>query len=434
MITDAPHQTLPTPAPEQAGGAASPARRTGRSRGPGTLFVALTALLAAGLLAFNAWWYWRDHRPIADLKTIAGWLARDQYALAEPALREHRRRSPHDGEVMTLLARLLAARGDYLGCARELHEVPFWWPTKVDALYREGQAYLMANRAADAERSWLNAIEDDPLHPGLPATVHDASLELLKLYSTEERWEDLHDILWNAYERANVSDHLTLLSMRIRAEMERIAPEVSISQLERYVAADPADWEALRALARAELAVGRKDEARAHFQKCIEMRPDDPRGWRDYLTMLHDLGDLEAWTALLAQVPPSAEGEPEIWRFRGLRKEKEGDWAGAAADYRQALKLNPYLPAAHYRLAMVEERLGHREAAAEHRKKTDVLREARNDLRTAYTDLINAEDARVKQTKASPDLPTSMRRLAVVCETLGWARLAEAWNKLAESS
>jgi thioredoxin-like negative regulator of GroEL len=390
--------------------------------------------VAIGLLTFNVWWYWRDHRPTPDLKTIGNWLTHEQYALAEPALRKHARRSPHNGEVRTMLARLLAARGDYLGCADELRQVATWWPTKTEALYREGQAYLMANRAAAAERAWLKAIEDDPLHPGPPATIHDASLELLKLYSTEERWEELHDVLWGAYERANVTDHLTLLSMRIRSEMERIAPEVSVIQLERYVAADPTDWEARRALARAELATGRKDEAHQHFKECIESRPDDPRGWRDFLTMLYDQGDLESWTALLARVPPSADGDPEIWRFRGLQKEKEVNWAGAADAYRQALKLNPYLPAAHYRLAMVEERLGHRETAAIHRKKTDILREARNDLRTVYTDLINAEDARVKQMPASPDLPTSMRRLATVCEILGWVRLADAWNNLAESS
>jgi tetratricopeptide (TPR) repeat protein len=431
MITDAPYETLAAPPPETAAQVTSSStpNRSTISRLP--LF---TAFLGMSLLGFNAWWYWRDNRSITDLKTIATWLAREQYALADTTLREHLRRSPHDGEVRTMLARLLAAQGDYIGCARQLHEIAPWWPTKVDALYREGQAYLIANRAKDAETAWLKATEDDPLHPGPPDIVHDASLELLKLYSTEERWEELHKILWAAYERASPQDHLTLLSMRIRSEMERIAPEVSIVQLERYIAADPTDWEALRALARAKLSLGRKEEADRHFQACIESRPDDPRGWRDYLTMLHDLGELEAWTALLARVPASAESEPEIWRFRGLQKEKAGEWTGAAEDYRKALALNPFLTAVHYRLGMVEERLGHRDAAAEHRKQTETLREARNDLRMAYIDLNNAEDARVKQTAISPDLPTSIKRLAKVCDALGWERLAEAWNKLAESS
>lgn len=431
MITDAPLEA-PTSVPTEAAGKTPPAPVPMPQLGRWPSRIVVIASIA--LVGFNAWWYWRDHRSVADLPTINGWLGRERFELAEPALREHLRRSSHDGEARTMLGRLLAARGDYLGCARQLEQVPVWWPTKVEALYRAGQAYLIANRAKDAEAAWRQAIADDPLHPGPPDVVHDASLELLKLYSTEDRWEELREVLWDAYERANPADHLTLLSMRIRSEMERIAPEVVVGQLERYLAADPTDWMAVRALARAELALGRKDKARQHFEAFVAARPDDPRGWRDYLTMLYDQGDLDAWHALLARVPASAESEPEIWRFRGLKKERAGDWYGAAEDYRQALERNPFLAAAHYRLAMVEERMGNREKAAEHRKQTEILREARNDLRLAYTDLMNAEDARVKQTPASPDLPTSMRRLAKVCETLGWGRLAEAWNKLADSS
>lgn len=333
-----------------------------------------------------------------------------------------------------MLARVLAARGDYLGCARQLQGVPDWWPTKAEALLREGQAYLAANRARDAEAVWRKVIADDPLHPGPSDVVHDAHLELLKLFSTEDRWEDMHEILWNAYERARPQDQATLLTMRIIGELERVAPAAAIKRLQDYVAADPGDAEALRSLAKVELALGRRDEAQQHFEACLKLRPDDVRCWRDYLTMLHDQGDLDAWTALLDRVPASADGEPEIWRFRGLRKEKAGDFAGAAEDYRQALERNPFLAAVHYRLAMVEERLGHREVAARHRKQTEAIRKAQTDLRAAYEDLITAQEAAAQQKPASPDLPTSIRRMAAVCETLGWARVAEAWNKLAESS
>ena len=82
-------------------------------------------------------------------------------------------------------------------------------------------------------------------------------------------------------------------------------------------------------------------------------------------------------------------------------------------------------------VAIVEERLGHRDVASEHRQKADRLREAQGLLLPAYTDVIDAQEHR---TPDSPDLSTAMRRLASVCETLGWARLAEAWNKLADSS
>ena len=389
------------------------------------------ALLGIGLLGFNLWWYWRDTRPVADMATISGWMAREQYTLAETALRERLRRSPHDGDVHTTLAKVLAARGDLPGCIAQLRLVPPWWPTKPEALYREGQVHLMMDRAKDAEACWLAVAGDDPLHPSPADVAHDAGNELIKLYAVEDRWDDLRVILWQAYEKANPADYMALLYMRVRSELERVAPDETINKLERYVAADPADWEALRALAKAASALGRPAEAALHFQACLKGRPDDARAWSDYLNMLHAQGDMDAWSALLDQVPPSADGEAEIWKFRGLRKERAGDWAGAASDYRAALERDPYITAYHYRLAMVEERLGHRDVAAEHRKQADQLRAARGQLLTAFTEVIDAQE---HKTTTAPDLPASMRRLASICETLGWARLADAWYKLAESS
>jgi hypothetical protein len=90
-------------------------------------------LLGIGLLGFNLWWYWRDTRPVADMATISGWMAREQYTLAETALRERLRRSPHDGDAHTTLAKVLAARGDLPGCITQLRLVPPWWPTKPEA-------------------------------------------------------------------------------------------------------------------------------------------------------------------------------------------------------------------------------------------------------------------------------------------------------------
>ena len=90
-----------------------------------------------------------------------------------------------------------------------------------------------------------------PLHPAPSKILREVTLRLLELYATENRWEDSASVIWNAYEHTDPADHLPLLSMRVRSELERLSPEASISTLKRYVAADPSDWEALRALARA---------------------------------------------------------------------------------------------------------------------------------------------------------------------------------------
>ena len=133
---------------------------------------------------------------------MSRWMSNEQYDVAEPALREHLRRSPHDGEVMIMLARALAARGDVLGCARQLHEVPYWWPQKAEAIYREGQSYFQIDRAKDAEDAWLLLMKDDPLHPVPGNIYHDACMALLNLYAIEDRWEDAYPVIWIAYDHA----------------------------------------------------------------------------------------------------------------------------------------------------------------------------------------------------------------------------------------
>ena len=206
----------------------------------------MAMLLCIALIGFNAWWYWRDARPAPDIKTIEALMSREQYIQAESALRERLRRSRQDGEARLLLARTLAARGDTQGCALQLREIPYWWPTKAEALFHEGQAYLMADRAKDAETCWLAVIKDNPLHPSPPDITQAASHQLLGLYATENRRDDAAEVIWETYERTRPADHLALLGMRVKSELERLAPEATIGQLERYVAADRTDWEALR--------------------------------------------------------------------------------------------------------------------------------------------------------------------------------------------
>src|SRR5262249_42824239 len=152
------------------------------------------------------------------------WIRKEEYGPAGKELREHLRRAPHDGAARMMLARVLAARGDLAGCTRELQQVPTWWPQKAEALYREGEADLLMNRARDAEAALLAVIDADPLHPADPAVFHDASKELLSLYATEERWDDAHVILWKVYDRASPADRPTVLAMRVLSDLERPAP------------------------------------------------------------------------------------------------------------------------------------------------------------------------------------------------------------------
>jgi tetratricopeptide (TPR) repeat protein len=285
----------------------------------------------------------------------------------------------------------------------------------------------MLDRARDAESAWLEVIKADPLHPAPPDVFHDACREIMNLYAIEDRWEDAHLVLWNAYDHAAPIDQPVLLCMRMRCELERIAPRESIKTLRRYAAA-AADYEARRALAVAEAALGLHAEAAAHIQACLKAQPGNVRAWRDYLSMLLELGDMDKFLAVLGKPPGSAESEPETWAFRGIARERASDWQAAAECFRKAIELNPYNPAYHYRLAMAEERLGDRAQARVHRDRTKLINEARAELPAAYADYVAS---RAPGEPGKPGTAAACTRLARICETMGWSRAAQAWHRQA---
>jgi Flp pilus assembly protein TadD len=435
--------------------ALSPRRfRVGRLLGRAGFWVGVAALVA-----WNAWWAW-EHRPLPDLATVGSWIKQgtvlleqaesaksqgqtkspavlDQEAQgaallkeAERVLRARLRRSPHDGEARILLAKARAAHKDYLDCAEQLHQVPDWWPSKPEVLLREGQFFLAAGRAKAAEAAWKACIANDPRHPTPPNAFFLAMNELVQLYVLEGRLPEARKTLWWAYEQTTDSvEQVNILMTRIWTILRKEKADEAVVKLRRFVATTPDDFEARLALARAEQAVGRGDEALRLAAICRQERPQDPRVWRDWLTLLAAQGDDEALTAALEQVPREAETEPEIWKCRGMVHERTGDLHQAAEAYRQALQRAPHVEEYYFRLGRVEQRLGAHTQAAEHLQRHKELADARDQLNDAYHTYLDLRD----QPNTGPQRSATLARLAALCETLGWPREAEALRRAAAS-
>ena len=116
--------------------------------------------------------------------------------------------------------------------------------------------------------------------------------------------------------------------------------------------------------------------------------------------------------------------------YRGVASEKSGDWQAAAQNFRKAIELNPVVPKYYYRLSVAELRLGLPEAAAAHRQRTKEMNEARRQLPSAYADY---QAALYGKNSLGHDMATACTQLARICEKLGWARAAQAWDRLAIS-
>ncbi len=381
------------------------------------------------LVGFNAWWLIRDLWLVPELGTIHRMIARHEMDEAERGLRRYLRRWPRHGEARILLSRLLARRGDRVGCADELHKVPYWWPGKREAQFMEGQSYFEANRARQAELAWRGCVKDDPLHPTSREYVNGAAKQLIALYLLEHRLPDARVVLWDAYQQAEPSERPAILGTRIRVEIERIDPKEAVATLSRYVSADPDDWQARRALALALQDVGQPAEADRRIRQCLEAWPDDPDVWLAWLTILALRNDSSGLTAAVNQMPSTVlrKGNSLLWQYRGMALESSGQLEEARTSYREAIRLDPFDEQAHFRLARVEQRLGHSQEAGEHRERHRVLQEARSALPAA---MARYREVARKDTSHRAELAEATRRLASLSETLGWSRLAEAWRKL----
>jgi tetratricopeptide (TPR) repeat protein len=403
--------------------APSRSARAGGYRWAGRSAIWIVILAVSGL---NAWWAW-DARSLESLQSLARWVDQKRLNDAERELRRWLRQSPHHGEARMLLARVLAARGDLLGSATELHRVPSWWPNKGEALFLEGEAFLGADRARDAEAAWKASLADDPLHAIPVASLTAGARELLELYQLEGRGDEARAVLWSLHDRADPASRATLLARLLNLDRERAAPEDAAARLRRFVNTVPDDWEARRALARAEQALGRGVEASRQILACLNARPADLRTWRDRLAILRAQGDLQGLAVAVAHLPADADHDGELWKDRGLARVFRQDWTGAAAAFDRGLKVQPDDAECHDRLAVIAERLEDAKQAEWHRRQSQDLHAAQAELPQALRNALQA--IRAPQT-GHPAPPKAIERLAALCKALGRSREAEAWSDL----
>lgn len=411
------------PAPRSA----PPSKRKRRGRKSHPLVTLAFWAACATLIAANLRWHWTFDRPLPDLAVVEAWIRAERYDEAERACRDWLARSPHHGHVRSMLARALAGNGRYLECARTLEEIPVWWPDRHESLFRAGQAYLEAKRAADAERCLLALLPDDPLHPVPTEIFSDAGLKLIELYVTQERIDDAKSVIRQAYERASDDERPLVLGMRLRVELDRLAPQVTASDLNAYVEADPDDWRSRLALARAVEALGDRAGAESHWSRLLADRPHDPIVLRERCRTLRERGDLDALEVLLDRLPLAARDHPAYWSDRGAIASARGDLPAAIEAFETALRRDPHRGEDHYRLALALARAGDRDRARAHVARNKRLAASFAEMEEAYTQYIEAAEA---QASDNPDAPDVVRRIVEACRELGMIEESIAWARL----
>lgn len=406
-----------------------------------------------GMLALNAWWWW-DSRPIPNLRVVDYWLATPREAGKPPlpwwnfwdithdnpgaisVLRRAVRKSPNDAEARLMLGRALGASGDTLGCIEQLRAVPKWSPLKPKALFGEGMALLELKRAREAEDAFLAYVKPDPNHPRLAKTDRVViENKLWDIYALEDRWADARKIAWQAYKDAERQPavQLRILEVILRTRIERSNPQAAVDSLRPIVEADPQDWEARRAMARALNAIKQYDEADRQLAICLKERPKSPRAWADKLEMLEGREDMEGLAAAEKQVPPEAETDGRIWMVRGRQLMQPGpsrDFAGAAVAFQKALELMPDEFASYYTLAQALRMIGKT-------KEADILSKRHVELEAMTKEVpqrVNHYRDVTESARPNPaEIKEAILKVSAACRGMGWKDEAEAWAKTAKS-
>jgi tetratricopeptide (TPR) repeat protein len=177
-------------------------------------------------------------------------------------------------------------------------------------------------------------------------------------YAAAETAFDRSDALAPGVPETLVGRGVLSLSLHDFAEAHRLGSEAR--------AAEPYDAEALAVLVDASVELGRYDEATAHVEDLLGLRPDLAAYSRlSYVRELH--GDVDGALSALGQAESAGSGSPfdaaTVVALQGDLLARHGDLDGGEAAYERSLRMSPDVVAAEIGLARIAAARGDVDAA-----------------------------------------------------------------------
>jgi hypothetical protein len=285
------------------------------------------------------------------------------------------------------------------------------------SLLEEARACLALNRAAQAERVLIQAVEAGPADPA-------PWLLRLRLLHIENRTLEAQQVGWAAYAAVPSLARRDILRALTLVLLTDPPDNFARDQLDRWIAADAADLDAEVARFSRIANLPRSDDpdrkARiARLSALLARVPGNPSVREALVVALISAGDLNQGREVLDAWPVSARDAryDQLWGRWNLDYEHQPDVAARAL--RRALADQPYDWRTHYRLSRALSALGQTEEA--HREAETVARlrevlEPDNLGRRLAADFDHLDD------------PKSRLDLASLSASVGLDRLAEAWR------
>ena len=182
-------------------------------------------------------------------------------------------------------------------------------------------------KTLDQERS-LNPIDLPAYmmtHPVTQERVANVQLVIRSLGDVQTKTEGL--------------DQLKKIQVLIR--LARQETDKVIDEFQKRVAQAPSDSVTLHLLALAQHHKGQLPQAKANYEKALNLNSEDPGLYRDLGRLYTDFGDFSAARAMLDQASSVEPKEPLNYLYLGELLEKQNDLRAAAGAYLNAHQLSP---------------------------------------------------------------------------------------------
>lgn len=329
---------------------------------------------------------------------------------------------PEDPAQLAARAEAAARAGDWHTALASWRAVNRSGRATAQSFLGEARACLALDLAAQADRALAESIERNPSDP-------TPWLLRLGLLHVEDRTLEANQLGWKAYTSVPLAARRDLLRGLTLALLTETPDDLARKQLERWIAADPADIDARVALlgriaAQPHAGDPERTAQVASLSRLLAQHPDHLAAREALILALADVGEIDQARRLL-EAWPSASRDARYYRLQGRWSLDYDHRPALAIDaFARALAELPHDWRTHYRLSRALKMLGREREAEQEAQIVSRLHEV-----LSAGPLGN----RLASNFAHLDEPRSRLDLASLCTSVGLNRLAAAWRKEAES-
>ncbi len=311
------------------------------------------------------------------------------------------------------MARAKFGSADWQAGLEQLRLIPDGSPNLAEARFYEGSALLELDRGAQAERTLHECIV-------LERDSVPARQKLVELYLWEDRPLEARRLVWEVYNLVRPDNRVAALDQLFRIDFAGLPLELRIARLERFIANNPNDLDAVAALATAysttenPLLIGRSVPM---LREVLEQYPNHPDCWAA-LAQLSFPENAEETMKLLDAWPEEHRDVQHLILLGTVQQEHKADYPKAAETFRQVLQSQPENWKVRYRYAACLRAMGETEKADRQLK-----------IHTRISGALNADAiGKLLQESATQPATAGFRhRMGELYETVGRFKEARCW-------